>query len=137
MASASMRIACGSAAGSWRGRSSPGGPGRASTSWAGPRAKARGPLLSAGEDAIGDRGVADLFKGDQLAFAVVGEDVGGLRRLAVERGGSQDHDHVALGDEVVGFGFDPFLGHFGPECNDLLLAPVGTGQRAVAADRPL
>src|SRR5206468_3534799 len=77
------------------------------------------PPRSAGEDAIPDRGIADLFEADQLPVPVEGEDVGGLVALTLHAGGRQHHDLVAVGDEVVRFGFQPFRGEFGPEPADL------------------
>jgi hypothetical protein len=57
--------------------------------------------FSAGEHAVGDGRIAELLERDEPPVGVVGEDVGGLHRLAIEMDRREDHDLLAVGDEVV------------------------------------
>jgi len=57
-----------------------------------------------GEHPVWRRLVSERVERDELAVAVVGEDVGALDGLALEVNRGQDDDFVAFGDEVVRLG---------------------------------
>ena len=54
-----------------------------------------------GERPVGHGLVAERVEGDELAVAVIGQDVGVLDGLAFEFDGGEHDDLVALGDGVV------------------------------------
>ena len=69
-----------------------------------PRGRLYGLNCLRGEDPVAQRRVADRVECDQLALVVIGEDIGVLVRLALERDRGQDDHLVAVGDEIVRLG---------------------------------
>ena len=89
------------------------------------------------EHPVGHLGVGPGVERDELAAAVVGEDVGALDCVALERDGRVYDDLVAVGDEIVRLGAEVLAPELCLQLSDRLLAVVGSGQSVVAAHHPL
>ena len=73
-----------------------------------------------GEHAVGHGCVAELLERDELPVGVVGEDVGGLDRLAVEDGiVVRTTTLIAVGDEVVRLAAEVAACELAPQFADL------------------